>query len=741
MKSIVSASAILLEHQVEENDAGFDDENDEADARETENDDLEDFNGAAMPLRDGDVDSDREGGEDEHLEHELPEAGFAPDEDDEDFGDNIDEARANEPESDEEDMLEDLHEAMNEERAPIPKRASGDRISSRDGALTITRGPYVSQADAYSALKDLSLHDGHSVKHALRGKCSREVFIECTARCGFRGQLFRCNNNAQWWIAKNFTNHSGTCTSLPKVSVEMAASNPVVARLIKNAKRIRCKVVVQTVLAEFGAQMPVRTASDVIKAVRCQSEADFIRGFQMLESFGDSFVRDNPGSFFNVDYTPNGEFKSLSLVHGGMASIAVQAGLKMFSTDVTHMKGRYKGACAQTVALIDASSDGKSLCNLPIAVTFGEQETAEFIRKHFDALAGTWVVPPHGHHVNVKETMWEHTSVLFTDGGAAFQSFFYDDEHYYGRPKPSNLLRCAWHIFCNTRDECRRKKETQLSDVQFWAIATARTHDDYVSRLDKLRESHPHAAAFLANKDPNDWTVHGFIARGAMTFGRKTSNPVEQTHSAQLPSRDLGPFLFLVEYVTAMAQRLDDWRKTAQQLQRDQRERPFTPHAQKCIDHLRTQALRLDAAIAVDRIDPNGADPEEFTVIERTESGRCDTFRINHRERTCTCRGRAHLGYLCVHEYKVWMEVQRMHGDGEYHGAVPWPNFVEFAALPEFQAQTLIDALTRPEHSVRPPASDELVSNVNRGPPPADAVSMRAKRVRARIPNGPRRGR
>jgi len=97
MKRILSASAILLEHQVEENDAGFDDENDEADARETENDDLEDFNDVAMPLRDGDVDSDREGGEDEHFEHELQEAGFAPDEDDEDFGDNIDEARGTSP--------------------------------------------------------------------------------------------------------------------------------------------------------------------------------------------------------------------------------------------------------------------------------------------------------------------------------------------------------------------------------------------------------------------------------------------------------------------------------------------------------------------------------------------------------------------------------------------------------------------------------------------------------------------
>ena len=145
MKSISSASAILLEHQVEENDAGFDDENDEADARETENDDLEDFNGVAMPLRDGDVDGDREGGEDEHFEHELPEAGFAPDEDDEDFGDDIDEARANEPESDEEDMLEECDEAMNEERARVPKRANGDRISSRDSVLTFTRGLYVNQ--------------------------------------------------------------------------------------------------------------------------------------------------------------------------------------------------------------------------------------------------------------------------------------------------------------------------------------------------------------------------------------------------------------------------------------------------------------------------------------------------------------------------------------------------------------------------------------------------------------------
>jgi hypothetical protein len=71
-----------------------------------------------------------------------------------------------------------------------------------------------------------------------------------------------------------------------------------------------------------------------------------------------------------------------------------------------------------------------------------------------------------------------------------------------------------------------------------------------------------------------------------------------------------------------MARRLDKWRKTAQQLQRVQRERPFTPHAQVCIVFLRTEALRLNAAIAVDRIDPNGADLEEFTVVENDDAGR-----------------------------------------------------------------------------------------------------------------------
>ena len=105
------------------------------------------------------------------------------------------------------------------------------------------------------------------------------------------------------------------------------------------------------------------------------------------------------------------------------------------------------------------------------------------------------------------------------------------------------------------------------------------------------------------------------------------------------------------------------------------------------------------------------------------------TFRVDDRERACTCkcRERAHYGYLRVHAYKVWNEVQRMHGNGEYLSAIPWPRLVEFAAKLEFQAQRVIDALMRPEHSVCPMVSDELVSNIGRGPAPAGAIYMRAK--------------
>ena len=109
-----------------------------------------------------------------------------------------------------------------------------------------------------------------------------------------------------------------------------------------------------------------------------------------------------------------------------------------------------------------------------------------------------------------------------------------------------HVLACALHLLANVKKP--RNRDTGFSDALFWRLQAAETEEAFETNMEEIALKFPRTASYLREQPPLQWTLWSWIARGDITYGRKTSNPVEQIHSAQLHMRYRSPLAFVEEY-------------------------------------------------------------------------------------------------------------------------------------------------------------------------------------------------
>jgi len=298
-----------------------------------------------------------------------------------------------------------------------------------------------------------------------------------------------------------------------------------------------------------------------------------------------------------------------------------------------------------------------------------------------------------------------------------------------------HVLACALHLLANVKKP--RNRDNGFSDA-FWRVQAAETEEAFESIMEEIAIEFPRTASYLRSQSPYQWTLWGWIARGAMTYGRKTSNPVEQTHSAQLAMRYKSPLGFVEDYLHNAEILVHDLSETANELRSRLDERPFTPYAMKEIERARN-----DARCRVDRVVPARDDPSVRQVIESYDAHSTTpglrSHEVNAFERTCSCFGRAKNGYCCMHEYAVYDATL---GNSALRLQLRMDDFVEWAAQPCFSARAFIDSVNNVRVAF-PQATQVEMDETRRPPGPNQSATERTHiRQRRRIsslgPGGPR---
>lgn len=99
---------------------------------------------------------------------------------------------------------------------------------------------------------------------------------------------------------------------------------------------------------------------------------------------------------------------------------------------------------------------------------------------------------------------------------------------------------CCLHILANYK-----KAGFAAVSTMFWAIARARTPQDFEYMMAKLEEAKPEAATWLRATDVAKWAEAYFVGR---RYGHDTSNIVESVNKALVEEREL-PILQLLDTI------------------------------------------------------------------------------------------------------------------------------------------------------------------------------------------------
>ena len=616
--------------------------------------------------------------------------------------------------------------------------------------LVIPRGPYQSGKEATAALKHLAIAEGRSVKvcttrhKGMRGvlMCKGVTDFKKSGRrellhgydCAYTAVIERWNWKRDgapgtFWITKYVPHTYVLCKSSPSLPSKAIAADERINAIVKGAgTKTTGKAIASAVRRTLGVAITPRAASRVKQHVLSELREDYNTTFKRLPSYARAFEDLNPGSIFYVHWTreSEGAFISLSLCSAQIATLASRAGLRLFAIDACTFRGaHYRGQAIQTVALIDGHQNGANFRNLPICVTVCDDEVQEAYFAHMNmwkhiAIGG---LNDEGDALTLHDHIVSKDSVIFIDGGSAIHSAV--ERRCAG---DGHVLSCALHILANVK---KHHREPDFKDARFWGIQAATTYEDFEVLMDELAYNCPGAAGFLWSKNPSEWTVWGWIERGAVTYGRRTTNPVEQTHSLQVAMRHCSPLAFIEQYLVDMAELVAELKTTADVLQTrlDRGESPFTPCVQKSIDK-----ARLDAVHSVQRVIATPDNYDVYQVIEaadaRTSTAGLRTNHVNALERTCTCHGRAIHGYACMHEYAVYLHVR---GNDELSHHLGMTDFLAWAAQPCMHAETFIEAVNN-AFVYLPPATEGTLDETRRPPGPGQSATRRAReRPRRRI--------
>jgi len=609
--------------------------------------------------------------------------------------------------------------------------------------------------DAGGALRKIARADGRGIKVCSKkhsGKrsvmmCKAVTSLETTGErdinhavdCAYTAVIERWDAKGAkapgtYWITK-YTPHSfGLCQAKVHFSASaIAADSHVSAIITAGGAKTTAKAVKASAQKELGIELTSSQASRVKLRTLGEEVNKYRESFQLLPSYARVFLDRNEGSVFNVRWCGR-DFVSLHLAHHGIAQMVAKSSPRMFAIDACTFKGpHYRGYAIQTVAVIDGHLDGATYKNVPLALTICDDEVQESYLEHMEM----WKNISLG-YVNEEggvDTLYDHIvsqdSVIFTDGGSAIAASVGLMCHGNG-----HVLACALHLLANVKKP--RNRDTGFSDALFWRLQAAETEEAFESIMEQIEIEFPRTASYLREQPPLQWTLWGWIARGATTYGRKTSNPVEQIHSAQLDMRYRSPLAFVEEYLSNAAQLVADLSKTANELVFRLDEHPFTPHVMREIEQAREDAHRR-----VHRVVPTPGDPSVWQVVEahdaRSTTPGLRSHEVNAFDRTCTCFGRAKNGYCCMHEYAVYNATE---GDIALRQRLRMDDCIEWAAQPCFSARTLIDSVNNVRVSL-PPASQVEMDETRRPPGPNQSATERTHvRQRRRIsslgPGGPR---
>jgi transposase-like protein len=105
-------------------------------------------------------------------------------------------------------------------------------------------------------------------------------------------------------------------------------------------------------------------------------------------------------------------------------------------------------------------------------------------------------------------------------------------------------LVTAAHCCHHLKENFTEKFSRGLAPL-FWAIARARTEEQYIAMLQKLRERKEAAAKYLENAHPHTWAEARFSGR---RYGHDTSNIVESVNKTLKLDREL-PILELLDTI------------------------------------------------------------------------------------------------------------------------------------------------------------------------------------------------
>jgi len=539
----------------------------------------------------------------------------------------------------------------------------------------------------------------------------------------------RYGATGSFWITKYVPHTYHLCRAAPSYSVKSIARDPRVRAIVKaGGEKVKGRAIVSAVRENLGIAITARSASLVKRTALGEAEEIYNETFQRLPSYAEEFLRLNPGSWFQVRWSRIGEFLSLDLAASNIVNVAMKAGLRLYAIDACTFKGEhYRGHAIQTVAIIDGHADGKTYRNLPVCVTVCDDEIQESYKYHMEMWKNisNGEVDEFGDGVTLYDHIVNKDSVIFIDGGSAIQASVGLQCHGDG-----NVLKCALHLLANVKN----LKVPGFPDGLFWSIQGSRTEAEFEERLQSCQNDFPRIARFLRGKPPQEWTVWGWIARDAVTYGRKTSNPVEQIHSTQLDMRHWSPLAFVEEYLANAAALTDELRKTARVL--EQRlisgETPFTAHVTRCLNTVRATANhRLTEVIPVPNED--GTPAPVWQVLEAHDASASvagtRAHHVNALERTCTCKGRAVNGYACEHEYAVY----NLAAQNDELRVLAMDDFASWAAQPCMHSQTFIDAV-RSARVLLPAATNVQVDETRRPPGRLQGATQRShERVRRRI--------
>ena len=658
---------------------------------------------------------------------------------------------------DERESGDDRHRARDDSAADdvraLPdwwKKVDRAPIGVQGVDLLIPRGPYQSGKDATAALKRLAIAEGRSVKLCTTRHGGSKGFLMCKGvtdfkksgrrellhgyDCAYTAVIERWNWKRDgapgtFWITKYVPHTYALCKSSPSLPSKAIAADERINAIVKGAgTRTTCKAIASAVRRTLGVAITQREASRVKQHALSELREDYNTTFKRLPSYARAFEDLNPGSRFHVRWTreSEGAFISLNLCSAQIATLASRAGLRLFAIDACTFRGaHYRGQAIQTVALIDGHQNGANFRNLPICVTVCDDEVQEAYFAHMNmwkevAIGG---LNDEGDPLTLHDHIVSKDSVIFIDGGSAINASVGLRCHGDGQ-----VLSCALHILANVK---KHHREPDFKDARFWQIQAATTEEEFEDLMDELANNCPGAADFLWKKNPSEWTVWGWIKRGAVTYGRRTTNPVEQTHSLQVEMRHWSPLAFIEQYLVNSTELVAELKTTADVLQTrlDRGESPFTPCVQKSIDK-----VRLDAEHNIQRVIATPANYDVYQVIEaadaRMSTPGLRTNHVNALERTCTCHGRAIHGYACMHEYAVYLHVR---DDDEILRHLGMTDFPAWAAQPSMHAETFIEAVKNAFVSI-PPPTEVTLDETRRPPGQLQSATQRARaRPRRRI--------